>query len=116
MQVQQVAWQHQGWWMKPQTRATGNRLFFIALSLLSAVAHSVPQEKSEFVDFEREVWPILVRQCIGCHGPKEQQGQLRLDSRAAAFHGGVSGPLFDESVTESLLLHRLTCTFLHKQP
>ena len=92
--------------VRTRVRATG--LFFIALSLLSAVAHSVPQEKSEFVDFEREVWPILVQQCIDCHGPEEQQGQLRLDSRAAAFHGGVSGPLFEKSVTESLLLHRLT--------
>ena len=74
---------------------------------LPAVCISAQQEIQP-VDFEHEVWPILVQHCIGCHGPEEQQGQLRLDSKKAAMHGGVSGRLLAESSSESLLFHRLT--------
>ncbi len=78
--------------------------FILSTLTVSAMEHKEVQP----VDFEREVWPILVQQCIGCHGPDEQQGQLRLDSRKAALHGGVSGQLFGDSAVGSLLLHRLT--------
>ena len=85
---------------------------FLALGFffvdLSPALCATPEEEREAVDFEHEVWPIFVERCVRCHGPEEQQGQLRLDSRRAAFHGGVSGPLFADSAKESLLLHRLT--------
>jgi hypothetical protein len=42
--------------------------------------------------FESRVRPVLVDQCLRCHGPSKQQGGLRLDSRAAALAGGDSGP------------------------
>ena len=40
------------------------------------------------VDFTRDVQPIFQRSCLVCHGPKRQQGQLRLDAKAAAFKNG----------------------------
>lgn len=42
------------------------------------------------VDFVRDIQPILQTSCQGCHGPKAQMGQLRLDAKAAAFTGGLS--------------------------
>ena len=45
------------------------------------------------VNFGRDVWPIFQERCIGCHGSEQQEGQLRLDARAAFKRGGVSGPL-----------------------
>src|SRR5436190_13872117 len=42
--------------------------------------------------FESKIRPILVENCFGCHGPKKQRGELRLDSRAAALEGGETGP------------------------
>jgi hypothetical protein len=42
--------------------------------------------------FEKQVRPLLVQGCFGCHGPEKQRGGLRLDSRAAALAGGDSGP------------------------
>jgi mono/diheme cytochrome c family protein len=43
------------------------------------------------VDFARDVRPILAAHCYECHGPDKQKGALRLDSRAVALRGGVSG-------------------------
>ncbi len=42
--------------------------------------------------FEKQVRPILVRNCQGCHGQAMQRGGLRLDSRAALLTGGALGP------------------------
>lgn len=44
------------------------------------------------VDFVKDVQPVLKRSCLGCHGAAQQLGGLRLDAKAAAFQGGVSGP------------------------
>lgn len=46
------------------------------------------------ISFDRDVLPILVRECIECHGPKEQKAKLRLDS-GGALRGN---PYFDELV------------------
>lgn len=41
--------------------------------------------------FETHVRPVLVENCIGCHGAQKQSGGLRLDSREAMLKGGDSG-------------------------
>ena len=43
--------------------------------------------------FENQVRPLLAGSCFKCHGPKKQQGGLRLDSRAALLQGGDNGPV-----------------------
>ncbi len=42
--------------------------------------------------FERQIRPLLVENCHACHGPEQQKGGLRLDSRAGVLAGGDSGP------------------------
>ncbi len=42
--------------------------------------------------FEKFIRPLLARHCQKCHGPKKQEGGLRLDSREAVFRGGENGP------------------------
>jgi hypothetical protein len=44
------------------------------------------------VDYERQIKPLLVRTCIGCHGPDKQRGSLRLDTFASLKVGGSRGP------------------------
>ncbi|MSU62686.1 MAG: DUF1553 domain-containing protein [Pedosphaera sp.] len=44
------------------------------------------------VDFAREVFPLLEKNCFECHGPKKQKSSLRLDSKEAILKGGDSGP------------------------
>jgi hypothetical protein len=58
----------------------------ILLALLLA------QEASDLDFFESKVRPVLVENCLSCHGAKKQKGGLRLDSRSAWARGGDSGP------------------------
>ncbi len=53
-----------------------------------------PFSAADFQFFEAKVRPVLVERCYGCHSAtaKKQRGGLRLDSRAAAFKGGDTGP------------------------
>ena len=47
------------------------------------------------VDFKRDIRPIFQQNCIGCHGPSQQMGGMRLDRRssAMAIRGGTTiGP------------------------
>jgi hypothetical protein len=43
--------------------------------------------------FAKDVTPILDRWCISCHGEKEAQAGLRLDSYEAILKGGDDGPV-----------------------
>ena len=42
-------------------------------------------------DFKTEVYPMLIANCVKCHGPEKQKGGLRLDQKMSAFKGGDSG-------------------------
>jgi hypothetical protein len=58
--------------------------------------------------FELEVRPVLVDRCLKCHGPENQHGGLRLDSRAALRQGGDSGAAIAvDSLEDSLLWKRI---------
>ena len=57
---------------------------FTLLFTLSASAADVTH-------FEQRIRPLLIENCIGCHGPDKQKGGLRLDSRAGWQTGGDSG-------------------------
>jgi mono/diheme cytochrome c family protein len=59
----------------------------LALVTLMAVTEIVRAD--DF--FETSVLPVLAENCIRCHGPDKQRGELRLDSREAALTGGSSG-------------------------
>jgi mono/diheme cytochrome c family protein len=60
------------------------------------------------VDFARDVQPILERHCLECHGATRARGRLRLDRKAAAFKGGMTGPaVIAHKTDESLLLRRV---------
>src|SRR5262249_52458166 len=58
----------------------------------AAVRAAEPGKPRPDVDFAREVYPVLQRGCLECHGPDKQRGGLRLDRRETALKGGESGP------------------------
>ena len=58
---------------------------------VAAAAESAPPTPADLEFFEAAVRPLLLARCIGCHGPEKQQGQVRLDSRAAAIAEGAAG-------------------------
>jgi len=58
----------------------------------SPAADAVSEQTAEQITFfEREVRPLLSTRCFKCHADEKQQGNLRLDSRAAILAGGDLG-------------------------
>lgn len=65
----------------------------VAATILAITAISSPLANSlGVVDYDREIKPLLTRQCVQCHGASQQKGGLRLDTAAAAIRGGKQGP------------------------
>src|SRR3954451_16934050 len=58
----------------------------------SPAADGPPPSPEQVQFFESQVRPILLEQCLSCHGEKKVKAGLRLDSRAAILSGGDSGP------------------------
>lgn len=72
------------------------RPLLLALSLLPAASPlatcTTARAADRFAFFEKRIRPLLVKRCLKCHGAKDAQGGLRLDSRAGWKAGGESGP------------------------
>ena len=64
--------------------------FLTILTLLPALA-SAAGVASEPAFFENHIRPVLVTECIECHGAEKQKGDLRLDYRDGWKKGGESG-------------------------
>lgn len=46
---------------------------------------------AEPVDFTKDIQPIFAKHCLGCHGPDEQESNLRVDRRLSLLRGGDYG-------------------------
>lgn len=68
----------------------------------SAEAKARQTEQLQF--FENEIRPLLVENCLKCHGPDKQEGSLRLDSLDAMLTGGDSGPAIEVGAAAKSLL------------
>lgn len=49
----------------------------------------LPAQTSGKVDFRSDIQPLFQEHCIGCHGPSQQMGGMRLDRRSSAM--GIRG-------------------------
>ena len=66
---------------------------------------------ADLTHFEQRIRPLLIQNCIECHGPDKQKGGLRLDSRAGWQTGGDSGPaLVPGKLAESKLWQAVSYT------
>ncbi len=70
----------------------------LVLMLLAAIPLSAgtataaePANAAGEAFFEKHIRPLLVTHCYSCHGAKEQESDLRLDSREALLKGGYAG-------------------------
>ena len=87
------------------------RVALLPLSLLVAFVTvrdntiETAQPPAKSIDFDRDVKPILAKNCLSCHGPEKQKSGLRLDRKADAINGGDSGKaIAPGKPKESLLL------------
>jgi ankyrin repeat protein len=71
-------------------RSIANALFRLCL-----FAGFVEAQTPDKVDFRRDIRPLFQEKCIGCHGPTQQMGGMRLDRRSSAIgirSGTTIGP------------------------
>src|SRR6476469_3220999 len=71
------------------------RLLATAALAACATDGTFSAQAPDKVDFARDVQPIFRQNCYGCHGPRQQNNNLRLDRRRDAMRGGtiaVIGP------------------------
>ena len=86
----------------------------IATSALCLILIATPRfagasDSKAPVDFKKQVAPIFAAHCIKCHGPRKQEGGLRLDHRATALRGGDSGKLLTpKNAAGSEIIKRIT--------
>ena len=96
-----------------------NRLFLsLGLAFLSCFAVAEELElplpiaeldRSDPIDFGKEIMPMLKRNCLACHHAKESEGGLNLESHQSMLAGGDSGAaVVAKNIAESLLLSRAT--------
>src|SRR5262245_60897765 len=65
----------------------------------------LPPAATRPVDFVKDIQPIFVNSCYGCHGASRQEAAFRLDSKDVALVGGDLGPaLVPGKSRESLLV------------
>jgi WD40 repeat protein len=78
------------------------RTLSLCSALLLRAAHGLAQSPAEpanepappvpqQVSFSKEIAPILLKRCVGCHGPSEPKGEYRLHSYEALLKPGASG-------------------------
>ena len=81
----------------------------LACALLPSVSEAGP-----VVDYNRQVRPILSKNCFACHGPDadERQADLRLDDRASALAPAESGKpaIIPGNIAASALVKRVFAT------
>ena len=66
----------------------------------------LPAPAKAQVDFVKHIQPIFAKRCYRCHGPDEQENDLRLDLKARALKGGASGMVIHPGKSaESPLMH-----------
>jgi len=51
----------------------------------------LPPVATKKIDFVKDIQPIFQQSCLGCHGPKKQESELRWDNKEIALKGGDHG-------------------------
>jgi len=91
-------------------------LFCLILAATQALADDA-QHRQQVALFEREIRPVLIDQCVQCHGVSKQEGGLRLDTQDAILTGGDSGPaIVVGSLKGSMLIEALRHQSLEMPP
>lgn len=80
----------------------------VALCATLSAGRAPAEQPAPSVDFDKQLAPLLVKSCLGCHAGADPAGGLNLASRAGVLAGGESGAaIVPGSPDESTLLARV---------
>ncbi len=87
-----------------------NLIFIACPSLIAAETpvdlSQLPRTSPVQIQFERDIQPILEKNCLRCHGPERPKSHFRLDNRESALKGGENGKdIIPGDSTHSPLIH-----------
>jgi len=83
------------------------RAGFVWISLgVSAFTGMLSAQTPAKVDFARDVLPLFRQNCVGCHGPSQQQAGMRLDRKSSVMKA-FSRRVVPGSSANSFVYHRL---------
>lgn len=80
--------------------------FLLMLGQLPNAYSSSHEDNAEIEFFETTIRPLFAERCNSCHGPKKQEGGLRLNNRSGALTGGDNGPVISPGNPQESLLIR----------
>ena len=82
---------------------------WVAAAMAASQGAAVAGQTSAFVDFQRQVQPILESSCSECHSQERRKGGLSLATYADILEGGRNGAVVRPgNSANSLIVHRLT--------
>lgn len=65
----------------------------IPVLMLGVSSASLEAQQVDHDFFEARIRPVLIQNCVSCHGPDQQEAGLRLDTAAGLKAGGDSGSI-----------------------
>jgi hypothetical protein len=90
------------------TRARDCLRVFLVIGIKLFALQNTGSAQPDFDFFEQHIRPVLVAECVECHGAEKHKAGLRLDSRAGWQKGGESGAALKPGrPDESLLLQTI---------
>jgi len=96
----------------------GGTVSLFGSTSLAADVPAIPDVKHDGpVDFQREIMPLLKKNCTACHNVSKAEGDLNLESPASILKGGSAGPAaVAKKGAESTLLARAAATDDEQMP
>ncbi|MEZ6078823.1 MAG: c-type cytochrome domain-containing protein [Pirellulaceae bacterium] len=90
----------------------------VVISFVCSAAGSSRAAEAQPISFRSDIAPILLDNCLACHGAKLAEGGFRVDSYQELLKAGDSGetPIATASDQTSELLRRLDCDVSERMP
>ena len=66
-----------------------------------------PLTAAQKAEYAKVIQPMFDAHCVSCHGPKKEQGKLRLDTLEATLKGGKNPTFVIGKPNSSMLLSRV---------
>ena len=85
-----------------------HRILGLLVAMFACSDNAFADDAEKLAFFVKKIRPVLVENCLKCHGETKANGKLRLDSKLAVLKGGISGAaIIPGKAKDSLLIKAL---------